>query len=210
LEELGSEFLAQMTKILVLLTRGRPVAVSEVAADIGMSQDDTKELLLKYGGEFNKSGELVGLGLTSAATPHKFEVDGHRLYAWCAGDTLIFPALLGKTARIESLDPISRETIRFTSTPGGPQDLQPSTALLSWPRHADAASIRESVCYPSLWFASEATARKYAAENPGVTIRSPQEFREFLRVLPERGSVQGAGCGPAEMQSGPSKGPSCH
>jgi len=184
LDEMGSESMSQFAKVLTLLAQGKPVAVGKVAEGLGMLEKDAKTWLVKYGAEFNNSGEVVGLGLTSVPTPHAFEVDGHHLYAWCAGDTLIFPVILGKTARVESTDPISGARIRLIATPEGVQNLQPATALLSWPKHADSADIRGSVCYPSLWFASEETARKYASENEGVTIRNPEEFREFLQVIP--------------------------
>ncbi len=183
LDELGPKLFSQLTKVLTLLTEGRPVTIGEVAESINVTENEAKDWLVKFGAEFNAGGDVVGLGLTSIPTPHVFEVNGHNLYAWCAGDTLIFPVLLRKTAHIESSDPISGVKIRLTATPEGVQEIKPSTAVLTWPEHADSSDIRGTVCYPSLWFASRETAQKYASKNEGVTIHTPQEFRNLLKII---------------------------
>ncbi|MCQ4438245.1 organomercurial lyase, partial [Clostridioides difficile] len=46
--------------------------------------------------EWDDYGNVVGYGLTLRETPHTFEVDGRRLYTWCAFDTLFFPALIDR------------------------------------------------------------------------------------------------------------------
>ncbi len=38
---------------------------------------------------------VVGWGLTFIPTPHRFRVNGHTFYTWCALDALTIPALLG-------------------------------------------------------------------------------------------------------------------
>jgi hypothetical protein len=50
--------------------------------------------------EYDETGRIIGYGITLDPTPHRFEVDGRRLYTWCALDTLIFPAVLCRAARV--------------------------------------------------------------------------------------------------------------
>ncbi len=210
LDELGPGLLSQLTKVLALLAEGRPVRIGEVAESLHVSRDEAKAWLVRFGAEFDAGGDLVGLGLTSVPTPHKFEVDGHSLYAWCAGDTLIFPVILGKTARVESTDPISGAKVRLVATPQGAEKIEPSTAMLSWPRHADSSDIRGTVCYPSLWFASRETAQKYASKNSGVTIHAPEDFRELLKVFEKKGLRVAQTEQPTATSDRSSDGPSCH
>ncbi|MDE1852548.1 MAG: hypothetical protein KGI38_02240 [Thaumarchaeota archaeon] len=190
LDELGSGLLSQLAKIMTLLAEGRPVAIQRVADRLLLSEEDAKSWLVDLGAEFDAAGDLIGLGLTSVPTPHAFRVNGHDLYAWCAGDTLLFPAILGMTAQVESSDPISGAKIRFTATPQGARGVEPRTAVLTWPKHADSSDIRGSVCYPSLWFASPETAQSYASKNNGLTVRTPDEFNELLKIVPEKLGAQ--------------------
>ncbi len=201
MDELGKNQVSQIAKVLTLLAEGRPLPVGEVASSLLLPLEDAKAWLEGIGAEFDSNGSLVGLGLTSVPTPHKFQVNGHSLYAWCAGDTLVFPAILGKTAEVESTDPISGVKIRLTSTPNGVQNMEPNTAVLSWPTHADASDIRGSICYQTLWFASPETAQKYASKNGGMTIRTPAEFRE--EVIPKM-------TGTPIRQEERLKAPACH
>lgn len=202
--DLEPDFASQI-KILGLLAEGRPLEMSEVAGELHLPLDKTKLLLTRMGGEFDERGSLVGLGLTSIPTRHAFEVNGHELYAWCAGDTLLFPLMLGKTAKVVSIDPVSGEKIRLTVGPEGVRTMEPSTAVLSWPASMDAKDIRGTVCYPSNWFASRETAQRYASEHPGVGIITPDEFRKVSRFLGRLAGPSSA-CG----NGSPSEGLSCH
>lgn len=186
LDELGSDFLSRLAKVMEMLAEGRPVLVGEVMDSLHLNRDEAEDWLVKNGAEFNAAGNLVGLGLTNVPTPHEFQVNGHNLYAWCAGDTLIFPVILGRMAHVVSSDPISGAKVRLTVTPNGVEEIEPRTAVLSWPTEMDSCDIRGSICYPSNWFASRETAEKYMAERGGVTILTPDEFRGISGLIGER------------------------
>jgi alkylmercury lyase len=84
--------------------------------------------------EYDNLHRIVGWGLTLNPTPHRYVVDGRLLYTWCAADTLLFPAILGKAARIESPCPTTGITIRPTVDPEvGIADLDPAGAVMSIP-----------------------------------------------------------------------------
>ena len=183
--DLGPDFVP-LFQILKLLAWGRPVEVSEVAGELRMPLKETKAFLTRMGAELDAQGNLVGLGLTSVPTRHAFQVDGHDLYTWCAGDTLLFPLMLGKTANVVSTDPVSGAKIRLTIAPEGVKTMEPSTAVLSWPAHMDVKDIRGTGCNLSNWFASRETAEQYGLDRPGVKILTAEEFREVSRSFEER------------------------
>jgi alkylmercury lyase len=63
---------------------------------------------------------MIGFrGLALPAMPHRLQVDGRTLHAWCAWDTLFLPQLIGKPAGVESTCPTTEQTIRLTVTPDG-------------------------------------------------------------------------------------------
>ena len=184
--EIGSNSYSQFAKVLGLLANGRPVAVAEVANELGLTLSEGKKFLTRYGGEFDSRGDLLGLGLTMVPTVHRIEIDGHNLYAWCSTDTLLFPTLLNKHAKIETADPITREKIRLAVGPEGVENVEPGSAVLSLSNYLDATDIRGTFCNVGHWFASRQTGEEYASKHKGVVILTPEEVRTVLNVVTEK------------------------
>ncbi len=87
--------------LIKLLAQGDPVDVTDLTAATGRTQPEIRAALETMADtEYDGSGRIIGQGLTMRPTQHRFEVDGEQLYTWCALDTLIFPTLLGGSARI--------------------------------------------------------------------------------------------------------------
>lgn len=183
-----SEFLFQFAKILSLLARGRPVSLREVAENVRISQEEARALLTRYESEFDSESNLIGLGLTQVPTPHMFEVNGRKLYAWCAADTLLFPIILGQTAHVQTLDPVSGAKISLTITPEGVQEIEPSNAVLSWSTSVEEG-VRGSFCNFTHWFASQETARKYASKHRGLTILTADQAQEIFKNMVKKGEI---------------------
>lgn len=195
LEDLASTIIAEsagasialQAKILNLLAEGHPVSSDELSASLGIPQREVKSNLTRLGGEFDENGNLVGLGLTLKATPHKFRVNGHELYAWCATDTLWFPMLLNKTASVETVDPVNGEKIRLSIAPKGIEKVEPRGAVVSFTyKNLNPEDIRGSFCNFSHWFSSNETASTYASTHPGVVILTADDVREVGRIVFER------------------------
>jgi alkylmercury lyase len=85
-----------------LLANGRPVLPDEIAMLAHVSQEKVLSTLHGFGAEFDKESNVVGLGLTLVPTTHVYQINGRKLYTWCAVDALVFPIMLGHTAQIES------------------------------------------------------------------------------------------------------------
>jgi alkylmercury lyase len=157
-------------KTLELLANGCPVLPDEIAIVLGVSLEKVLSILRGFGAEFDKEGNVLGLGLTLVPTPHAYEVNGRKLYTWCAVDALLFPIMLRHTAHIESRDPVTGEKILVTVSPEGVQKVKPKNAVVSWVNDIDLSNIRGSVCHYVHFFSSSESASKWIAENPDKTF----------------------------------------
>ena len=133
--------------LLRLLADGEPVSI-EVLADAAVRPvDDICQTIASLPDiELDDQGRIVGYGLTLLETPHRFEVGEKRLYTWCALDTLVFPALLGRSARIESPCHGTGTPVRVTVEPTGVTSVDPATAVVSIVTLVDQASVRSAFC----------------------------------------------------------------
>ncbi len=86
-------------------------------------------------------------------------------------DTLIFPTLLGRAARVESTSPSSGQSIRITVEPAGVTSVEPATAVVSLVNPADMmSSIRSSFCNQVHYFTSPEDARPWLEAHPGGEV----------------------------------------
>jgi alkylmercury lyase len=162
--------------VLALLARGEPVSIAEIAAAAGWSPEDVQTALERLPSvEWDAQGRVAGLGLSLRPTPHRFEVDGQALFTWCALDALLFPALLGKPARIVSPCRATGEPVRLTVTPGGVETIDPSSAVVSIVEACDLASVRSVVCDNVHFFYAPAAASRWLDAHPGATIASVED-----------------------------------
>ncbi|MCA4135459.1 organomercurial lyase MerB [Arthrobacter sp. M4] len=158
--------------LLRLLAEGEPVTVAELATASGRSEDTVRQGLAAVPDtEYDEDGRILGLGLTLRPTPHRYTVAGEQLYTWCALDTLIFPALIGKAVTIESTSPGSGTLIRVTTAPDGAvTSVQPPTAVVSLVNPAGAGPVRSSFCNQVHYFASREDARTWLETHPGGEV----------------------------------------
>ena len=118
------------------------------------------------GTDWDDDGRVVGFGLTLRPTPHRFVVDGQVLYTWCATDTLIFPAILGRPANVESRCPVTAGRIRLEVAPDGVVSVDPPLTVVSQVHPAEVVDdIRGVVCRHGHFFSSAEAARDWAAEH---------------------------------------------
>ncbi len=118
----------------------------------------------------DEGGNVVGAGLTLRETPHVFEVDGRRLYAWCALDTLMFPVLLEKAARVSSSCAQTDTPIRLSVTPEAVLDVDPRGTVVSLVLPEASCDVRTAFCVHSNFFASAAAARPWLEEHAGGAV----------------------------------------
>src|ERR687893_585846 len=81
----GEAFLEIVSPTLELLAGGKPASPEEIAAAAGKSPEEVRAALDRFpSAEWGAQGRVVGLGLTLQLTPHRLELEGHTLFAWCA------------------------------------------------------------------------------------------------------------------------------
>jgi alkylmercury lyase len=134
-----------LTALLHELVKGQPVPKEALAATLGWSVERlTARLEQEPCTEYDDDGNVVGYGITLRETAHAFEVDWRRLYTWCALDALMFPVLIGETARVLSRCRATAVSVSLTVTPDGVRDVDPTGAVVSLPLLEAAPNIRTS------------------------------------------------------------------
>ncbi|HMQ38889.1 MAG TPA: organomercurial lyase MerB [Micropruina sp.] len=158
--------------LLRLLVEGDPVTVEQLAAAAGRTLEEVRRGLDAVPDtEYDDQGRIVGQGLSLVPTPHRFTVAGEELYTWCALDTLIFPALLDRPARVESVSPASGEPIRVTVDPAaGVTSVEPATAMVSLVNPEEITSIRSSFCNQVHYFTSPEDAAEWLVAHPDAEV----------------------------------------
>ncbi|MBC5767481.1 organomercurial lyase MerB [Ramlibacter albus] len=161
----GAEgFAPILIALLRELSKGQPVSAGALAERAGLAAGSEAEILLKQanGVEWDDEGNVVGYALTLRETPHQFEVEGRKLYAWCALDTLFLPALLEKPARVRSSCPVTGAAISLEVSPDKLGVAMPSTAVISIVVSAPNASIQTTFCCNVHFFASLEAGAQWA------------------------------------------------
>ena len=155
--------------ILRLLAEGSPVPVETIASATGQAASEVERVLGAGGAEMDEQGRLVGLGLTIRETPHRFAVGGRSLYTWCALDTLIYPAVLGR-AQVESPCRATGTPIRVEITAAGVERVEPAEAVVSIVRPRPGLPIRASFCNDVHFFRSADAAAPWLSRHPGAIV----------------------------------------
>lgn len=172
--------------LLQLLARGEPVTAGQLARATGRTQDQVREALAANPDtEYDEHGRVTGSGLTLNPTPHRFEAGGKQLYTWCALDTLVFPAVLGLTARVTSPCHATGAPVRLTVEPDKVTSVEPATAVVSIVTPDAPASIRTAFCNQVHFFATPGAATDWLAEHPGATVMPVAGAHQLGRPLTE-------------------------
>jgi alkylmercury lyase len=173
-----------------LLAEGEPVEIERLAAASGWPPDAVQAALDEQtSAERDDRARLVGLALTLRPTRHRFTVDGRALYAWCASDTLMFPAILGRPGVVESTCPHTGRPICIELTPEGVERLDPPDAVVSAVRPAGTlADVRTTTCAHGHFFSSPAAAGGWAHQHPDGYIHTVEDaFRLDREVITRLG-----------------------
>ena len=174
------------------LAQGTPAPAEEVAESAGETMGLVERLLGWWPGVFRDDrGDVVGFwGLTigKLVPTHAIEVQGRRLFAWCAWDTLFLPGILGAEARVESACPVTEETISLLVRPDGVAETSHPQAVVSFlvPSTAFDADVIQSFCHFVHFFASREAGEAWSAEHPGTFLLSLEDAFELGRLVNAR------------------------
>lgn len=170
--------------LLQLLAQGEPVTEDDIAEATGHAVTEVRHALsVLPDTEYDEAGHIVGSGLTLRPTPHQFETAGRTLYTWCALDTLIFPTVLDRSARISSPCHATGTPIHVTVEPTRMVDIDPSTAVVSVVVPDGASSIRTAFCDQVHFFVSPTAAKPWLEQHPDATVLPVADAFDLARPL---------------------------
>jgi len=167
------------------LAEGEPVAVAELAKRTGQPVGEVTATLDGWPNVFyDQHWQVLGFwGLALPEMPHRLEVAGRVLHAWCAFDPLFIAPLLGEPARVASTCPVTGQPVSLTVTANGVGDVSPPEAVVSFlvPTKPWDDDIIQSFCHHVLYFASEEAGRQWLAAHPGTFLLSVEQAFEVGR-----------------------------
>jgi alkylmercury lyase len=181
------------------LAEGLPVPRSAIAHRLKLSGEDVDAFLKSSWDVYcDDANRIIGYsGLSLKKTAHRFTIDGKTLYTWCAWDSLFIPQILNRTARVESVCPVTNALISLTVGPERVTESKPSRVLMSMVT-PEVARVRENVianfCHSVHFFASADAATKWTAEHEGTFILDLEEAYALGRRY--NGKQFGAALGP--------------
>jgi alkylmercury lyase len=182
----GRAFLDIVPPTLELLARGKPASPEEIGAASGKSPEEVRAALDRFpSAEWDEQGRVVGLGLTLRLTPHRLELEGRTLFAWCVLDAFLFPILLGQPASIESPCRGTGELVHIEVTPTGIETVEPPSAVVSIVAARDLASVRSAGCNNTHFFRSPEAASRWLEKHPEATILPAEDAFRLGRLIAE-------------------------
>lgn len=173
-----------------MLAEGEPVSTERLAETLNLSESRVRETLSRWSGVFyDDTGAVIGFGgLALPEMPHRFEVDGRNLYTWCAWDSLFIPGILGKRARVESTDPVTKEKISLVVDQEGVKELEPPNTVVSFlaPRRVFDSNVIQSFCHFVYFFGSRESGDRWSAEHKGTMLLSVDQAYKLGRLTNTR------------------------
>jgi alkylmercury lyase len=180
----GKAFLEIVPPTLDLLAGGKPASLEEIAAAAGKSPQEVRAALDRFpSAKWDEQSKFVGLGLTLQLTPHCLELEGHTLFAWCALDALLFPALLARPASIESPCRGTGDPVHIEVTPARIEAAEPPSAVVSIVAARDLATVHSVACNNTHFFSSPEVASRWLEKHPEATILPVEDAFRLGRLI---------------------------
>jgi alkylmercury lyase len=165
-----------------LLAEGKPVSDQQLAKQTNIPRERVSAILSEWPGVYrDEEGNIIGFwGLAQQEfPPHHLEIDGQKLWGWCAWDTLFLPFLLGRTARVESVCATTGQPVTAIVNPDRVQEISPAGSVVSFLRPDGPFShdVILSFCHRVLFFSSEEAGTKWkGAREDGFLLSLDQAF----------------------------------
>ena len=165
------------------LAKGLPVALSAIAAEVEVPITQVEPRVERWPGVYyDDERRVVGYwGLSLKPMSHQLRVDGRKLFARCAWDTLFLPELLGQTAEVLSVCRASGEAVRLCVSHRAVERAEPREMVVSF-LFPDESAVRHDVisnfCHYVHFFVSSKDAQPWLAQNSGAFVLSLDEAFE--------------------------------
>ncbi|MGH2750135.1 MAG: organomercurial lyase [Actinomycetota bacterium] len=153
----------------------------------GLADEEIGERIDKWPGVFrDEQDRVIGFwGLTVAEMPpHEIILDGRKLWAWCAWDTLFLPRRLEASLDVRSICPATGRTISLRVSPNALESVEPNEVVVSFlePNRPFDSKVITSFCRYGHFFANREAGKKWTVEHPGTFLLSLEEAFELGRL----------------------------
>lgn len=170
-----------------LLADGDRVTVAQVAARAGVDPAGVQGFLDTSPGVYrDDDGAVIGFwGLAIPEMPHAFQAEGGEpIHAWCAVDPFLIVPVIGRSARVTSVDPVTGEGVAMRVTPDGVDEVSPPGAVMSFvmPQKEFDHDVIQTFCHYVLNFASAASGQRWVDEHPETMLVSIEQAAEIGRL----------------------------
>lgn len=173
--------------------------ISRLAAALGVTEDAVRATLDRYPVFYDDAGAIIGFGGLTVIEmpPHRLNVGGRTLYAWCAWDALFIPAILGTVAQVESVCPVTRAPVSMVVGPTDVRDITPATAVVSFltPDQSFDRNVIVNFCHFVHFFRTAEAGAEWIAQRPGTFLLTVEEAFSLGQLTNARnfGDVLGVG-----------------
>ncbi len=176
------------------LSSGEPVSAFGLATALKSPPDEVDELLahpsLKCLTYTDSEGQIIGFGgLAVRPMPHRFNLNGRKLYTWCAWDSLFIPIILRQVADVESPPPGGSGLVRLRVGRDGIERVEPEGAVMSFllptaqTFQTDALKAMASFCHYIFFFRDRESAMAWTAQHPDTKVISIPDAFELGRLM---------------------------
>jgi alkylmercury lyase len=169
-----------------LLAEGKPVSLEQLARASHRTLPDIQAELPSLDVRQDQEGNILASGLSLVPTRHQFQVGEQALFTWCALDTLAFPPVLERPARVISSCPATGQEIRLTVTTDAISDLSEAGAVISVRlpgEDTNLCHVQEDICNAGYFFASREVASAWPSLHPNAVLLSVEEAGQLGRAL---------------------------
>lgn len=173
--------------IFPLLANGTPVRPSDLARHVGTDRGRLRSALAFPRIGWDNRGRITELfGVTLRPTAHRIVVEGMTFFTCCAVVAHMIPSLVGRSADVESVDPVTGGTVRLTVTAEAVTRVDPKPALATWvatqgDRIAD--HVGGELCVHVKHFEDAVSAAAFCAQSDRRFSIRLDELHEASRLL---------------------------
>ncbi|MBC8198395.1 MAG: organomercurial lyase [Candidatus Marinimicrobia bacterium] len=169
----GNDFILNVFRSLL---EGKPITKGRYYEIVNLPKDKADAILVKLGETDDQDNIVAFSGLSLIPTDHHFNVNGKKLYTWCAIDAILFAEWLDVEVYVLSTDPIDDTPIELQINGGQLQWTKPYPLFISWVESIDTCNIRDSLCNHVTFYGSEKTAQEWLNNNPQGKILTLEDF----------------------------------
>ncbi|MGW7172269.1 organomercurial lyase [Streptomyces xanthophaeus] len=171
----GVELMAAGAKVVAGLLEHGPLTTHKAGELLGWPAGQVLDRFhaMNFDLETDPEGRTIGAGVSlDDRRPHAMELQGRRVFGWCAMDVLMFPVVFKEPAStVTSRCAATGEPIALTVTLRGVRAVTPSTVAVTL-APATGADIREVFCNRVNFYSTTRLAEQVAAQDADLAVCS--------------------------------------